>query len=222
MNYKLSDIQSVKAYANEIGGNKFHYIFDLEFTEIEELLKILSDSWGGESIDQISYPYRLVINLKNGSSDTLDFRKNEILKNVKRYFFVNSRHPITHFFSEFNFNNNILVRLLQFKNSKPTLDWIDRMWEGDTNFTPESILQVEPVLDNYILELSKLTPITEENILKLVKKCFEGLNLISNKYPGLIETLERGELVEFAEDGAKIAGIEIIDFDEKTNNWRAW
>lgn len=96
------------------------------------------------------------------------------------------------------------------------------MWEGDTNFTPESILQIEPVLDNYILELSKLNPNNEENILNLVKTCFDGLNIVSNRYPGMIETLERGELVDYVEEGAKITGIDIIDFDEKTNKWRAW
>lgn len=118
MNYKLLDIESVVAYSNQFGENEFHYFCDLEFAEIEEVIKILSNSRGG--ISQISYyDYRLVLNFKNGTSDTLDFRKKEILKNGERYHFVNTSHPITHFFSEFNFNNNILVRLLQFKNSKP-------------------------------------------------------------------------------------------------------
>lgn len=221
MNYKLSDIESVKAYSNEFGRDEFDYFCDLKSNKIEELLDILSKSWGDKG--QIStYEYRFVLNFKNGTSETLDFKKNEILKNGKRLHFVKTSHPVTHFFSEFNFNNNAVVRLIQFKNSKPTLDWIDRMWEGDTGFTPDSIRQIEPVLDNYILELIRLKPNTEEDLMKIVKKCYDGLNIVSDSYPGMIETLEREELVDFVEFGAKFTGIDTIDFDEKTNQWRAW
>ncbi|MCI2255549.1 hypothetical protein L2D08_14335 [Domibacillus sp. PGB-M46] len=105
--------------------------------------------------------------------------------------------------------------------NKPTLEWKQRMDEEDDIFTDENINVTNEVLDSYISSLKELgdTP-TEEAILECVKEVVIRLNELNDKYDYFIETMEREELAEFIEEGAKIAGLK--SEEDITEEWREW
>lgn len=105
--------------------------------------------------------------------------------------------------------------------NKPTLEWKQRMDEEDDIFTDENIDATDKVLDSYISSLKELgdTP-TEEAILECVKEVVIQLNELNDKYVYFIETMEREELAEFIEEGAKLVGLK--PEEDPTEEWREW
>ncbi|MDM5248949.1 hypothetical protein [Lysinibacillus sp. G4S2] len=105
--------------------------------------------------------------------------------------------------------------------NKPTVEWKQRMDEGDDIFTDENINATNEVLDTYINSLKELgNNLTEEEILECVKKVVISLNELNDNYDYFIETMEREELYEFIIEAASIAGLE--SEDDITEEWREW
>ncbi|WP_285398289.1 hypothetical protein [Lysinibacillus sp. fls2-241-R2A-57] len=105
--------------------------------------------------------------------------------------------------------------------NKPTVEWKQRMDEGDDIFTDENINATNEVLDTYINSLKELgNNLTEEEILECVEKVVISLNELNDNYDYFIETMEREELYEFIIEAASIAGLE--SEDDITEEWREW
>ncbi|WP_050180571.1 hypothetical protein [Domibacillus robiginosus] len=105
--------------------------------------------------------------------------------------------------------------------NKPTLEWKQRIDEDDDLFTDENINATNEVLDFYISSLKELGDMpTEKAILERVKEVVIRLNELNDKYDYFIETMEREELAEFIEEGAKLAGLE--SEEDITEEWREW
>ncbi|PSL41591.1 hypothetical protein B0H99_102275 [Planomicrobium soli] len=105
--------------------------------------------------------------------------------------------------------------------SKPTVEWKQRMDEEDEIFTDENISATNDVLDSYINQLKGLGDAsTKEAILGCVKEVVLRLNELNDDYDYFIETMEREELVEFIEEGAKIVGF--TSEEDITEEWREW
>ncbi|SFC58072.1 hypothetical protein SAMN05443252_104427 [Bacillus sp. OV322] len=104
---------------------------------------------------------------------------------------------------------------------KPTIEWKERMNEGDDLFTSENIDATNTVLDSYINSLKELTENpTEEEIVECVKSVVIRLNELNEKYDDFIEIMEREDLCEFITEAARISGLE--SKDDITEEWREW
>ncbi|MCG7313987.1 hypothetical protein ABEP17_05965 [Priestia flexa] len=106
----------------------------------------------------------------------------------------------------------------ELKDSKPTLEWQERM-EEDELFTVENIKATDEILDTYLNSLKESKEI-EQDILRYVKQVVLSLNDLNEQFDYFIETLEREELCEFIMEAANRAGLE---FEEDiTEEWREW
>ncbi|NDI35370.1 hypothetical protein [Chengkuizengella sediminis] len=109
----------------------------------------------------------------------------------------------------------------QFLKTKPSLIWKERMDEDDDIFTEEILNAVNETLDAYIDCLKRINSNSKEKeIMNCVKKVVLKLNDLDEEYDYFIETMEREELYEFIDKGARIAGLE-CDGDI-TEEWRDW
>jgi len=114
-----------------------------------------------------------------------------------------------------------IVTFEELMNNKPTLEWKQRMVEGDDLFTEENIKATNEVLDSYINNLRTLQDHpTDEEILECVEKVVLSLNELNEKYDYFIETMEREELYDYITEAARIAGFE--SDEDITEEWREW
>ncbi|WP_046173587.1 hypothetical protein [Domibacillus indicus] len=104
---------------------------------------------------------------------------------------------------------------------KPTLEWRRRMEEGDDLFTDEAINAADVILDSYISRLKELEDRpAEAAIMENVKEVVSRFNELNDQHDYFIETMEREELAEFIQEGAKIAGLKTKE--DITEEWREW
>jgi hypothetical protein len=105
--------------------------------------------------------------------------------------------------------------------NKPTLEWKQRMAEGDDLFTEENINATNEVLDSYINSLKELkdNP-TEDEVIECVKNVVISLNILNENYDYFIETVEREELCEFINETVGIVGV--VSEEDITEEWREW
>ena len=122
--------------------------------------------------------------------------------------------------SESEMGEDIMI-FEELSKNKPTVEWKQRMDEGDDLFTDENINATNEVLNSYINSLKKLGDnTTEEDILEGVKEVVINLNELNEKYDYFIETMEREELCDFIIEAARIAGFE--SEEDITEEWREW
>ncbi|KSU87041.1 hypothetical protein AS180_15410 [Priestia veravalensis] len=88
----------------------------------------------------------------------------------------------------------------ELKDSKPTLEWQERM-EEDELFTVENIKATDEILDTYLNSLKESKDI-EQDILRYVKQVVLSLNDLNEQFDYFIGTLEREELCEFIMEAA--------------------
>ncbi|PGK51707.1 hypothetical protein CN918_28350 [Priestia megaterium] len=105
-------------------------------------------------------------------------------------------------------------------NQKPTLQWKQRMEEGDDLFTDEILAETDKVLTSFLNELEGLSQPTEGMIFKSVECVVLALNELNESYDDFIETQEREELYLFIVEAAKIAGLE--SDEDITEDYREW
>ncbi|EJS51893.1 hypothetical protein CN507_05720 [Bacillus cereus] len=108
----------------------------------------------------------------------------------------------------------------ELKKNKPTTSWVEYD-EGGEFFTEENISATNTVLDTYINHLEQLgeNP-TESEIMKVVKEVVIKINELNIEHDHFIETMEREDLYEFIDTGARIAGLE--SEEDITEEWREW
>lgn len=122
--------------------------------------------------------------------------------------------------SESEMGEDIMI-FEELSKNKPTVEWKQRMDEGDDLFTDENINATNEVLNSYINSLKKLGDnTTEEDILEGVKEVVINLNELNEEYDYFIETMEREELCDFIIEAARIAGFE--SEEDITEEWREW
>lgn len=122
--------------------------------------------------------------------------------------------------SESEMGEDIMI-FEELSKNKPTVEWKQRMDEGDDLFTDENINATNEVLNSYINNLKKLGDNTrEEDILEGVKEVVINLNKLNEEYDYFIETMEREELCDFIIEAARIAGFE--SEEDITEEWREW
>lgn len=122
--------------------------------------------------------------------------------------------------SESEMGEDIMI-FEELSKNKPTVEWKQRMDEGDDLFTDENINATNEVLNSYINSLRKLGDnTTEEDILEGVKEVVINLNELNEEYDYFIETMEREELCDFIIEAARIAGFE--SEEDITEEWREW
>lgn len=109
-------------------------------------------------------------------------------------------------------------------NEKPTKLWNERMIEyGDELFTEERLLMSDKVLDKFINQLILLQDTKDpESILKAVEEVVIKFNEMNEEYDYFIETMEREELADFINKAARLAGLEIEEDQDITEDWREW
>jgi len=111
----------------------------------------------------------------------------------------------------------------QLRHRFPTIRWKTEMAEGDSNFSEKSIGAAEDAfsvfLENVMNAASKKNA---AQVYNAVQKATRSFNKLNEKYEGLIETLEREEIVEFLETAIKLTGFEIkegVDITEENREW---
>ncbi|HEK9101890.1 hypothetical protein KFD70_11335 [Bacillus pfraonensis] len=113
------------------------------------------------------------------------------------------------------------MKLEELAKHQPTINWTDRMNEGDDIFTDENIKETANVLNHYVRDLQNVgEQPAEQEIMKCVENVVVALNELNEKYDYFIETLEREELYEFITEAAAIAGLEVDE--DITEEWREW
>ncbi|MNC46599.1 hypothetical protein D3C75_956240 [compost metagenome] len=96
---------------------------------------------------------------------------------------------------------------------------------GDDLFTEERLELCDKALDSFINRLEKIdSDIDERNeeIMKCVEKIVIAFNELNDENDYFIETMEREELAEYIDRAAKIAGLEVEDGLDITEEWREW
>ena len=116
------------------------------------------------------------------------------------------------------------MTLQELFNEKPTKLWNQRMIEyGDDLFTPARIDLCDKVIDNYITQLISVQESHgQEKIMKLVEVIVIAFNKLNEANDYFIETMEREELAEFIDKAARVAGLEIEEGQDITEEWREW
>lgn len=109
-------------------------------------------------------------------------------------------------------------------DEKPTTKWRERMVEyGDDLFTPERLDLSDKILDKYITQIIQLQGVPEqEKIMKLVEEIVVSFNQLNEENDYFIETMEREELFEFIDKVARLAGLEVEEGQDITEEWREW
>lgn len=100
--------------------------------------------------------------------------------------------------------------------------WRERMRDGDSSFTEESVAAVEAELARFLRALRAAQPGQVAAELERVVESLNEIGGISGRFPDLIETEEREELVPFLLDAARDAGMEIPPGEDPTEAWRLW
>ena len=117
-------------------------------------------------------------------------------------------------------NGDLFMTYEELYNQKPTLQWKQRMEEGDDLFSEENIIETDKLLSSFLDELENMSQQNEETILQSVERVVLGLNELNEVYNDFIETLEREELCEFISEAAKTAGLN--SDEDITEEWREW
>lgn len=124
-------------------------------------------------------------------------------------------------------NKNISIaqidKIIELKKSKPTLNWRQRLNEGDSIFNDSNILESEIILDNFLDNLAIATRSKKaSSIYSTAKKVTESFNKANQKHKDFIDTMEREELVDFIENAIKLTGFKIDSGVDITEDWRQW
>jgi succinate dehydrogenase flavin-adding protein (antitoxin of CptAB toxin-antitoxin module) len=107
------------------------------------------------------------------------------------------------------------------KEEKPTKLWKKRMPLFTRWMLSRGVNEIDMVLNEFIRELESLEgDNSREKILGVVERTIYKLNDIDMKRQ-IIETLEREDLCEFIDKGARLAGLQIEkkDITEDYRNW---
>lgn len=115
------------------------------------------------------------------------------------------------------------INVMSCRDRLPTSNWRVRMSEGDSEFTGDSIRDVEDILVEFILNLSDYT--TQKKHLPIynsVKKIVKLINTENRKNSGFIDTLEREELCEFINSAIRKTGFTLDETADLTEQWRDW
>lgn len=113
--------------------------------------------------------------------------------------------------------------VLSFKNKLPTIQWKQRMKQGDDLLTRVNIKAIEDILLNFVQQLSVYTSAKKaSNIFNSIKKVVKEINKTNNQNDHFIETLEREELCEFIDKVINSTGFKIKDDVDLTEEWREW
>jgi hypothetical protein len=116
------------------------------------------------------------------------------------------------------------MKLQELLNEKPTKKWHERMVEyGDVLFTPERLDLCDKIIDKYLNELLLIqgNP-DQEKIMKFVEEIVISFNQLNEENDYFIETMEREELAEFIDKVAQLAGLEVEEGQDITEEWREW
>lgn len=88
---------------------------------------------------------------------------------------------------------------------KPTVNWTERMIDGEELFTPSLIARSDKILDTYLFNLSKAKETAEIwKAIEIVTKGFDKLNMEDD---GFIDLSEREELAGFIKYAAETYGL---------------
>ncbi|MDQ6815002.1 MAG: hypothetical protein M3040_14800 [Bacteroidota bacterium] len=88
---------------------------------------------------------------------------------------------------------------------KPTVQWAERMLEGEELFTASRIAKSDKILDTYLFNLSKAKESSEIwKAIETVTKAFDKLNMADD---GFIDFIEREELTGFIKYAAENYGL---------------
>ncbi|WP_340016202.1 hypothetical protein [Paenibacillus sp. FSL K6-1318] len=109
-------------------------------------------------------------------------------------------------------------------HEKPTKLWNERMIEGgDELFTEERLLMSDQALDTYLHQLTALQETKHpEHIMKAVEEVVVRFNEMNEANDYFIETMEREELADFIDKAARLAGLNIQEDEDITEEWREW
>nr|WP_178382012.1 MULTISPECIES: hypothetical protein [unclassified Paenibacillus] len=95
--------------------------------------------------------------------------------------------------------------------------------DGDEFFTKERLLMSDKVLDKFINRLLLLQETKHpESIMKAVEEIVVTFNEMNEDNGYFIETMEREELADFIDKPARLAGLEIEEDQDITEEWREW
>jgi hypothetical protein len=78
----------------------------------------------------------------------------------------------------------------------------------------------ERALDGYLSSLAKLAERNTQTALPVLEQLVRDLNEVNRRHGMFIETLEREELCDFANDALKAVGIRFET--DVTEQWREW
>lgn len=109
-------------------------------------------------------------------------------------------------------------------HEKPTKLWNERMIEGgDELFTEERLLMSDQALDTYLHQLIALQETQDsERMMKAVEEVVVRFNEMNEAKGYFIETMEREELADFIDKAARLAGLDIQEDEDITEEWREW
>lgn len=131
--------------------------------------------------------------------------------------------PSVHFTQKKHFSHkqkdltNLKIENIPF----PTVNWKERMADGDDMFTLANINAAEKALHQYIAKIQRLNEnSTQKKQVACVKEIVLKFNELNEQYDYFIETTEREELVEYILSVAELAGLETKD--DVTEEWREW
>ncbi len=88
---------------------------------------------------------------------------------------------------------------------KPTINWAERMKEGDELFTPSRIAKSEKLLDTYLHNLSKAKETSE--IWKAIETVVKGFDKLNMDDDGFINSEESEDLADFIKFAAESYGL---------------
>lgn len=131
--------------------------------------------------------------------------------------------PLVHFTQKKHFSHkrkdltNLKIENIPF----PTLNWRERMDDGDDMFTIANISAADKALHHYLGKIQGLNEnVSQKNLLDCVKEIVLKFNQLNEQYDYFIETTEREELVEYIVSVAELAGLKTKD--DVTEEWREW
>ncbi|MDT9722821.1 hypothetical protein QVE09_28400 [Paenibacillus sp. ClWae2A] len=109
-------------------------------------------------------------------------------------------------------------------HEKPTKLWNERMVKhGDELFTEERLLMSDQALDTYLHQLIALQETKDsERMMKAVEEVVVRFNEMNEANGYFIETMEREELADFIDKAARLAGLDIQEDEDITEEWREW
>ncbi|MEJ7587833.1 MAG: hypothetical protein WKI04_09770 [Ferruginibacter sp.] len=124
-------------------------------------------------------------------------------------------------------NNNISLinneQILRLKEHLPTIDWKQSMLKGDRCFTEKGIADAGEVFNLFIEQL--IIGCNKKDAAKIysaLKKATIAFNNLQNRHNGIIETLEREQIIIFFEKGIKLTGFQIAEGLDLTQDIREW